>query len=100
MAFKKISMSSEMKRLGFLVGIDYLVYTKELSRSTMLVVEGSKVKGHAEYMYTFYKVFYEGKQQYAKYLKVYITNQSAVNIIKKVENYLKFVQINYNQKRN
>ncbi|EHO5109424.1 hypothetical protein KLP99_001624 [Listeria monocytogenes] len=94
----RISVSSELKRLGFLIGIDYLVYIKELSRSTMLVVEGSKLKGHAEYKYTFYKIFYENKQSFAKYVKVYISNESALNVIRKVESYLNYLQfINHNK---
>ncbi|CBY76121.1 TPA: hypothetical protein ACJUFH_001396 [Listeria monocytogenes] len=87
----RISVNSELKRLGFSVGLNYLAFTKELSRSTMLVVEGSKVKGFSEYRYTFYKVYYEKQKEYAKYLKVYMRNESAFNVIRKVENYLLYL---------
>ncbi|HHP8973496.1 TPA: hypothetical protein ACSJUE_002289 [Listeria monocytogenes] len=87
----RISVNSEFERLGFLTGINYLVYTKELSRSTMLVVEGAQVKGNSEYLYTFYKCYYEKQKQYAKYIKVYMANESALNVIKKVENYLSYL---------
>ncbi|EAG7618520.1 hypothetical protein BLI29_07600 [Listeria monocytogenes] len=84
----RMSVNSEMKRLEFIVGLGYQVFTKELSRSTMLVVEGSKVKGFSEYRYTFYKVYYEKQKEYAKYTKVYMRNESAFNVIRKVEKYL------------
>ncbi|AVV06793.1 TPA: hypothetical protein OUF62_002912 [Listeria monocytogenes] len=87
----RISVNSELKRLGFSVGLNYLVFTKELSRSTMLVVEGSNVKGFSEYRYTFYKVYYEKQKEYAKYTKVYMRNESAFNVIRKVENYLLYL---------
>lgn len=87
----RISVNSEMKRLGFIVGINYLIFTKELSRSTMLVVEGSKVKGFSEYRYTFYKVYYEKHKEYAKYTKVFMRNESAFNVIRKVEHYLLYL---------
>ncbi|EAC5586491.1 hypothetical protein NB38_01540 [Listeria monocytogenes] len=57
----------------------------------MLVVEGSKVKGFSEYRYTFYKVYYEKQKEYAKYTKVYMRNESAFNVIRKVENYLLYL---------
>ncbi|MDZ06804.1 hypothetical protein C5U40_03285 [Listeria monocytogenes] len=72
-------------------GISYLVYTKDLTYSTMLVIEGEKRVGCSEYLYTFYKVYYEHKQQHAKYLKVYIENESALKVIKKVEGYLNYI---------
>ncbi|ECC0312016.1 hypothetical protein FMU83_01515 [Listeria monocytogenes] len=87
----RISVNSEFSRLGFMEGLSYLVYTKNLTSSTMLVIEGDKRVGCSEYLYTFYKVYYEHKQQYAKYLKVYIENESALKVIKKVESYLNYL---------
>ncbi|EPD3870772.1 TPA_asm: hypothetical protein GF125_01740 [Listeria monocytogenes] len=89
----RMSVNSEMKRLGFIVGLGYQVFTKELSRSTMLVVEGSEIEGYSEYRYTFYKVYYEKHKRYAKYSKVFMQNESAFNIIKKVESYLDYLQV-------
>lgn len=88
----RISVNSEFERLGFQTGINYLVYTKDLSRSTMLVVEGAQVNGYSEYLYTFYKCYFEKNKRYARHMKVYMTNEPALNVIKKVENYLSYLQ--------
>ncbi len=47
------AVDKRFKSLGFNVGIPSLVFVSSLSRDCMLVVEGERIKGFAEYRYTF-----------------------------------------------
>lgn len=64
------SINTQMRKLGFLVGIPYLVFTLDIGKRTMLVVEGSRVQKRKTptgkkispvmgISYTFYKINYD-----------------------------------------
>ncbi|USP95510.1 hypothetical protein [Bacillus vallismortis] len=81
----------ELRRLGFNVGIPSLVYVRSLSRDCMLVVEGERVKGFAEYRYTFYKTRYLPDGRMTS-LKVYMENQSIKRVLHRVASFLLFLK--------
>ncbi|MEC1664505.1 hypothetical protein [Bacillus halotolerans] len=81
----------ELRRLGFNVGIPSLVYVRSLSKDCMLVVEGERVKGFAEYRYTFYKTRYLPDGRMTS-LKVYIENQSIKRVLHRVASFLSFLE--------
>ncbi|KKI85326.1 hypothetical protein WZ76_15805 [Shouchella clausii] len=83
------TLDERFRALGFCVGIPYRVYTLDLSRQTMLIVEGVKMKGYATYRYTFYKRTYlpNGKKRE----KVYAENVSASRVLHKVASFLDYI---------
>ncbi|WP_353626086.1 hypothetical protein [Bacillus sp. JCM 19041] len=50
------TLDERFKLLGFTVGIGMQVYVMDLSRRSMLVVEGVRKSGYSTYRYTFYKM--------------------------------------------
>lgn len=84
------TLDERFKSLGFCVGIPYQVYTLDLSRQTMLIVEGVRKKGYATYQYSFYKRTYipgGGKTKE----KVYAENVSASRVLYHVASFLQYV---------
>lgn len=57
----------------------------------MLVVEGARVKGFAEYRYTFYKTKYLSDGRMTS-LKVYMENQSIKRVLQRVTSFLLFLE--------
>ncbi|EUJ33136.1 hypothetical protein MFLO_04315 [Listeria floridensis FSL S10-1187] len=94
------SVNSEMESIGFLVGIPYTLFVREIGRKTMLVVEGEPVhavrggfhKTSGSYLYTFYKARYERKDGRMAGLKVYMKNRSFVEVFYRVKKYLEFLE--------
>ncbi|MCY8171747.1 hypothetical protein N1207_02755 [Bacillus subtilis] len=84
-------VDNHFKRLGFNVGIPSLVFVRSLSRDCMLVVEGERVKGFAEYRYTFYKTRYLPDGRMTS-LKVYMENQSIKRVLHRVASFLSFLE--------
>ena len=84
-------VDNHFKRLGFNVGIPSLVFVRSLSRDCMLVVEGERVKGFAEYRYTFYKTRYLPDGRMTS-LKVYVENQSIKRVLHRVASFLSFLE--------
>ncbi|EIF6131965.1 hypothetical protein [Listeria seeligeri] len=83
------SINSEMRSAGFVVGIPYYVFTKQIGGYTYLVVEGAKIKGYAEIRYTFYKATYETRNNgKPSRIKVYRKNESAVNILRYLHSFM------------
>lgn len=80
-------MDERFRNLGFTVGRSSLVYVKELSRLTMLVVEGERKIGYATYRYTFYKMSYLPNGD-RKHEKVYIKDASPKAVLRKVTSFL------------
>ncbi|TDO09407.1 hypothetical protein DFO69_3347 [Bacillus subtilis] len=85
------AVDNHFKRMGFNVGIPSLVFIRSLSRDCMLVVEGERVKGFAEYRYTFYKTRYLPDGRMTS-LKVYIENQSIKRVLHRVASFLSFLE--------
>ncbi|MGF7536090.1 hypothetical protein AAGG74_20840 [Bacillus mexicanus] len=85
------AVDNHFKRMGFNVGIPSLVFVRSLSRDCMLVVEGERVKGFAEYRYTFYKTKYLPDGRMTS-LKVYIENQSIKRVLHRVASFLLFLK--------
>ncbi|MBU8590815.1 hypothetical protein [Bacillus subtilis] len=85
------AVDNHFKRLGFNVGIPSLVFVRSLSRDCMLVVEGERVKGFAEYRYTFYKTRYLPDGRMTS-LKVYMENQSIKRVLHRVASLLSFLE--------
>ncbi len=83
-------MDERFLNLGFTVGSASVLYVKELSRWTMLVVEGERKKGYATYRYTFYKVSYlpNGNRRDEK---VYLENASPRLMLQKVTSFLTYI---------
>ncbi|AUZ37376.1 MULTISPECIES: hypothetical protein [Bacillus] len=84
-------IDEKFKKLGFNVGITSLVFVRSLSRDCMLVVEGERVKGFAEYRYTFYKTRYLPDGRMTS-LKVYMENQSIKRVLHRVASFLLFLE--------
>ncbi|AMK71136.1 MULTISPECIES: hypothetical protein [Bacillus] len=84
-------VDNHFKRLGFNVGIPSLVFVRSLSRDCMLVVEGERVKGFAEYRYTFYKTRHLPDGRMTS-LKVYMENQSIKRVLHRVASFLSFLE--------
>ena len=83
-------MDERFLDLGFTVGKGSIVYVKELSRLTMLVVEGERKKGYATYRYTFYKMSYLPNGD-KKHEKVYIKDTSPQKVLQKVTSFLMYI---------
>ncbi|QPZ41492.1 hypothetical protein I7X10_16450 [Bacillus halotolerans] len=83
-------VDDQFNRLGFIVGIPSLVFVRNLSRDCMLIVEGERVKGFAEYRYTFYKTRYLPDGRMTS-LKVYIENQSIKRVLRRVASFLLYL---------
>lgn len=83
-------MDERFLELGFTVGRGSVVYVKELSRLTMLVVEGERKKGYTTYRYTFYKVSYLPNGD-RKHEKVYLKDASPRKVLQKVTSFLRYI---------
>ncbi|ELY0461706.1 hypothetical protein SLM20_000955 [Listeria innocua] len=91
------SVNTEIQQLGFVVGIPYYVFTKQIGRYTLLVVEGAKVKGYAEIRYTFYKATYEPRNGgRPSRVKIYLKDKSVIAVIRSIQ---RFTSHFNNQKR-
>lgn len=100
-------MNTEMKRLGFLVGIPYLCFVFEIGQQTMLVVEGEKktvsrdrygnrIQPVQGISYCFYKARYQQRyHQTVTKLKVYAEHKNSAQILVAVRKYMRFL----NEKR-
>ncbi|MCM2675502.1 hypothetical protein [Alkalicoccobacillus plakortidis] len=90
MLTKYKTMDEHFSALGFTVGKGSVVYVKELSKLTMLVVEGERKRGYATYRYTFYKMSYlpngDRKQE-----KVYLKDASPKKVLQKVTSFLMYI---------
>ncbi|EAD0695903.1 hypothetical protein BCA24_00475 [Listeria monocytogenes] len=83
------SVNTEMQQLGFIVGIPYYVFTKQISRYTLLVVEGTKVKGYSEIRYSFYKVTYDPRHRgKPSRVKIYLKDESVVAAIRSIQRFI------------
>ncbi|EAC4704706.1 hypothetical protein ACSDVA_001268 [Listeria monocytogenes] len=83
------SVNTEMQQLGFIVGIPYYVFTKQISRYTLLVVEGTKVKGYAEIRYSFYKATYDPRHRgKPSRVKIYLKDESVVAAIRSIQRFI------------
>ncbi|MEA1024260.1 hypothetical protein U6Z35_17755 [Bacillus subtilis] len=85
------AVDKRFKSLGFNVGIPSLVFVRSLSRDCMLVVEGERIKGFAEYRYTFYKTRYLPDGRMTS-LKVYIEKKSIKRVLYRVASFLSFLE--------
>ncbi|EAD1105779.1 hypothetical protein MSW20_000306 [Listeria monocytogenes] len=83
------SVNTEMQQLGFIVGIPYYVFTKQISRYTLLVVEGTKVKGYSEIRYSFYKATYDPRHRgKPSRVKIYLKDESVVAAIRSIQRFI------------
>lgn len=67
----KNGVNEVLRELGFVVGIPYYVFYKDMTRYTTLLIEGQKVKGFGEIRYTLYRATYE-KRFHGKMTRVYV----------------------------
>ncbi|EEO6567420.1 hypothetical protein G6H68_002765 [Listeria monocytogenes] len=98
MTLQTKSVNTEMQQLGFIVGIPYYVFTKQIGRYTLLVVEGTKVKGYAEIRYSFYKATYDPRHGgKPSRVKIYLKDESVIAVIRSIQ---RFTSHFNNQKEN
>ncbi|MBC2193667.1 hypothetical protein [Listeria booriae] len=94
------TVNKAFRTLGFNIGIPYYVFTKDIGKYTMLVVEGERLRGYrtangtlvrgsSELKYTFYKARYQKhmNQKQTRY-HVYCRQVSIQEVLTRVENYL------------
>ncbi|EAH3957057.1 hypothetical protein D6P11_14560 [Listeria monocytogenes] len=88
MTLQTKSVNTEMQQLGFAVGIPYYVFMKQIGRYTLLVVEGTKVKGYAEIRYSFYKATYDPRHGgKPSRVKIYLKDESVVAAIRSIQRF-------------
>lgn len=88
---KWITLDARMRELGFVVGVSSYLFTMDLSREKMLVVEGELGKGAI--FFTFYMICYAKGR--ISYTQVYCEGVPVVEMFKKVRSYV----ISLNKKR-
>ncbi|EAE9314715.1 hypothetical protein BVM15_13970 [Listeria monocytogenes] len=82
------SVNTEMQQLGFIVGIPYYVFTKQIGRYSLLVVEGTKVKGYAEIRFSFYKATYDPRHGgKPSRVKIYLKDESVTAVIRSIQRF-------------
>ncbi|WDF05525.1 hypothetical protein [Shouchella hunanensis] len=85
------TLDERFKLLGFTVGIGSQVYVMDLSKRSMLVVEGVRKTGYSTYRYTFYKMTcLPGGGQ--RRLKVYEKDVSAKKVLRRVASFLAYIE--------
>ncbi|WP_099221853.1 hypothetical protein [Listeria costaricensis] len=88
------SLDQFFKEAGFNVGISRLVYTRDIGKQTMLIVEGRRVKGASDLRFTFYKASYEprfhGKMSR---VKVYCVDKPARQVLQRVYRHLQYMKL-------
>lgn len=95
------TVDKAFQALGFNVGIPYYVFTQDIGKYTMLVVEGERlqgyrtasgkrVRGSSELHYTFYKARYHKhmNQKQTRY-DVYCQRVPIQEVLARVENFLR-----------
>lgn len=95
------TLTEHFKRLGFNAEVRCTrrkgekpyyrrAYIKDLSKNTSLIVESSLKKGYSTYRFTFYKTTFLGGGR--RYEKVYLENASPVQVLRKVTQYVKYLE--------
>jgi len=80
-------LTEELAALGFLCGIEMIVYSQNTGAYTMLIIEGSRAKNESLYRYDFYKqTFY---QHGSHKVTVYGEKLTAPQLLRRVKQYLK-----------
>ncbi|CAM4029087.1 hypothetical protein HB911_12070 [Listeria booriae] len=95
------TVNRAFQALGFNVGIPYYVFTKDIGKYTMLVVEGERLRGYrtasgklvrgsSELKYTFYKARYQKhmNQKQTRY-DVYCRQASIQEVLSRVDGFLR-----------
>jgi hypothetical protein len=80
-------LTEELAALGFLCGIEMIVYSQNTGAYTMLIIEGSRAENESLYRYDFYKqTFYpHGSNN----VTVYGEKLTAPQLLRRVNQYLK-----------
>lgn len=98
------SINTQMKKLGFLVGIPYLVFTLDIGKRTMLVVEGSrfqkrrtrtgkKISPVMGISYCFYKITYDVRyNQKIKKVVLYCEYVSSAEVLHRATQKVLYIQ--------
>ncbi|MDO0919931.1 hypothetical protein QN079_15895 [Enterococcus sp. FZMF] len=79
-------LTEELATLGFLCGIEMIVYSQNTGAYTMLIIEGSHAENESLYRYDFYKqTFYpHGSNK----ITVYGEKLTAPQLLRRVKQYL------------
>ena len=95
------SLANSFQELGFTLYIPkkregekhgfHHAYVRDLSRSTCLIVEGSRKKGYSTYRFSFYKSTYVVNGVKINE-QVYLENASPSEVLKKVRSYVNFIE--------
>lgn len=95
------SLAKYFKDLGFISDVSrhregekhyfYLVYVKDLSKNTSLIVEGYRKKGYSTYRFSFYKATYIDTGRKINE-KVYLENASPLQVLQRVKSYIHYIE--------
>lgn len=95
------SLANSFKDLGFISDVPrrregekhyfHLVYVKDLSKNTSLIIEGYRKKGYSTYRFSFYKATYidNGKKINEK---VYLENASPLQVLQRVTSFINYIE--------
>ncbi len=95
------SLANSFKDLGFISDVfkrrederHYfnLVFVKDLSRNTSLIIEGYRMKGYSTYRFDFYKSTYiDGGKKVRE--KVYLENASPLQVLQRVTSFVNYIE--------
>lgn len=80
-------LPEELAALGFLCGIEMIIYSQNTGAYTILIIEGSRAESESLYRYDFYKqTFYP---QGSNKVTVYGKKLTAPQLLRRVKQYLK-----------
>lgn len=95
------SLEKSFKDLGFFSDVSRyrkgekhyfnLVYVKDLSENTSLIVEGYRKKGYSTYRFSFYKATYIDKGRKINE-KVYLENASPLQVLQRVKSLINYIE--------
>ncbi|WP_430607949.1 hypothetical protein IGI92_000550 [Enterococcus sp. DIV2379] len=80
-------LTEELAALGFLCGIEMIVYSQNTRAYTMLIIEGSRAENESLYRYDFYKQTFSPHG--SNKVTVYGEKLTAPQLLRRVKQYLK-----------
>lgn len=78
-------LTKELRKLGFLCGVEQELYIQDTGKHTSLIIEGEQEGDDTEYYYDFYKQTYY--PQYKNTITVYGEHMNTSQLLERVERY-------------
>jgi hypothetical protein len=79
-------LTEELAKLGFLCGIEFIIYYRDTGAYTMLIIEGSREENEPLYRYDFYKqTFYPHS---SNKVTIYGEKLTVSQLLRRVKQYL------------